>query len=98
VSKTNLPNAPAAPLDRINRERERINALHDAIAIIAVELCWNGGVALETIVRRLREEAEKATTEYPPDGRGMMHPWPAELVLLCETIERFARKPPPSGG
>jgi hypothetical protein len=80
--------------DRVARERERINALHDAIAIVVAELSRNDNALGDAIVGRLRDEENKMMTEYPPDDRGMKHPWPAELSLLCETIERFARERP----
>jgi hypothetical protein len=80
--------------DRIARERERINALHDAIAILAAELCRNDEALHNAMIDRLHHETNKAKIAYPPDDRGVQHPWPVELATLCETIERFARKPP----
>jgi hypothetical protein len=85
------------PLDRIARERDRINALHDAIAIIVAEIGKKDSALGDSIVHRLRAEEQKMTTEYPPDERGMNHPWPVELSLLCESIRRFVRKPPATG-
>jgi hypothetical protein len=81
----------AAP-PQIFRERERINALHDAIAIIAAELGSNDNATKEAIVARLRAEESKMTIEDRSDERGLKHPWPAELSSLCESIEYFARK------
>jgi hypothetical protein len=78
--------------DRIARERERVNALHDAIAILTAELCRNEDSLREAVIGRLQDEASKARVAYPPDDRDMQHPWPVELDTLCETIERFARK------
>jgi hypothetical protein len=84
-------------LDRIARERDRINALHDAIAIIVAEIGQKDSALGESIVRRLRAEEQKMTAEYPPDERGMKHPWPVELSSLCESIRRFVRKPSATG-
>jgi hypothetical protein len=80
-------------LDRIARERDRINALHDAIAIIVAEIGLKDPALGDSIVHRLRVEEQKMTTEYPPDERGMKHPWPVELSSLCESIRRFVRRP-----
>jgi hypothetical protein len=85
------PRDRAAP-PQIFRERERINALHDAIAIIAAELGSNDNATKEAIVARLRAEENKMTIEHRSDERGLKHPWPAELSSLCESIEYFARK------
>jgi hypothetical protein len=74
-----------------------LNALHDAIAILTAELCRNEDSLREAVIGRLQEEASKARVAYPPDDRGMQHPWPVELGTLCETIERFALKPPLPG-
>jgi hypothetical protein len=85
------PRDCAAP-PQLFRERERINALHDAIAIVVAELGSNGNATKEAIVARLRAEENKMTIEYPSDERGLKHPWPTELSSLCESIEHFARK------
>ena len=84
-------------LDRIARERERINALRDAIAIIVAEIGQKDPALGDLIVHRLRAEEHKMTTEYPPDERGMKHPWPVELSSLCESIRRFVLKPSAMG-
>jgi hypothetical protein len=86
-----IPPGPAVS-QQIFRERERINALHDAIAIIVAELGSNDNATKEAIVARLRADENKMTIEYPSDERGLKHPWPAELSSLCESIEHFARK------
>jgi hypothetical protein len=80
--------------DRIARERERINALHDVIGILAAELCPYDGSLRDAVIDRLQDEGRKARIAYPADDRGVQHPWPAELATLWETIKRFARKPP----
>jgi hypothetical protein len=80
--------------DRIDRERERINALHDAIAIIVAEIGQKDFALRDSIVRRLRAEEQKMTAEYPPDERGMKHPWPVELSSLCDSIQHFGRDSP----
>ena len=41
-------------LDHIARERDRINALHDAIAIIVAEIGQKDFALRDSIVRRLR--------------------------------------------
>jgi hypothetical protein len=84
-------------LDPIARERERINALHEAIAIIVAEIGQKDPALGDLIVYRLRAEEHRMTTEYPPDERGMKHPWPVELSSLCESIRRFGRKPSAMG-
>jgi hypothetical protein len=83
--------------DRIARERDRINALHDAIAIIVAEIGQKDLALRDAIVRRLRAEEQKMTAEYPPDERGMQHPRPVELSSLCESIQHFGRRPASAG-
>ncbi len=34
--------------------------------------------------------------EYPPDERGMQHPWPLEFAALSDSIQRFERAPLPA--
>jgi hypothetical protein len=87
---------PMQALDHIARERDRINALHDAIAIIVAEIGQKDFALGDSIVRRLRAEEQKMTAEYPPDERGMKHPWPVELSSLCGSIQHLGRKPPPA--
>ena len=82
--------------DHIDRERERINALHDAIAIIVAEIGQKDFALRDSIVRHLREEEQKMTAQYPPDERGLKHPWPVELSSLCDSIQHLGRKPPPT--
>ncbi len=57
-------------LDRIDRERERLNALHDAIAIIVAEIGQRDLALRDAIVRQLRAAERKMNVEYPPDERG----------------------------
>jgi hypothetical protein len=79
------------PHDRITRERYRIDALHDAVAIIIAEIGQKDIALRDAIVHRFRIEEQKAEAEYPPDERGMRHALPNELSTLCESIERYAR-------
>ena len=83
-------------LDHIARERDRINALHDAIAIIVAEIGQKDVALRESIIRHLRAEEQKMTAQYPPDERGVKHPWPVELSSLCDSIQHLGRKPPPA--
>ena len=83
-------------LDRVDRERERLNALHDAIAIIVAEIGQKDLSLRDAIVRQLRAAEQKMTAEYPPDERGMKHPWPVELSSLCDSIQHLGCKPPPA--
>ena len=80
-------------LDRVARERERLNALHDAIAIVVAEIGQNDLSLRDAIVRRLRAAERNVAAENPPDERGMKHPWPVELSSLCDSIQYFERKP-----
>ena len=80
-------------LDRVGRERERLNALHDAIAIIVAEIGQRDLALRDAIVRQLRAAERKMTAEYPPDERGMQHPWPVEFAALSDSIQRFGRMP-----
>ena len=70
-------------LDRVARERERLNALHDAIAIIVAEIGQRDLAPRDAIVRQVRAAEQKMTAAYPPDQRGMKHPWSVELAALC---------------
>jgi hypothetical protein len=83
-------------LDRAGRERERLNALHDAIAIIVAAVGQKDLALRDAIVRQLRATEQKMTAEYPPDKRGMKHPWPVELAALCDSIQGFGRAPLPA--
>jgi len=80
--------------DRVARERHRIDALHDAIAILIAEISQKDRALQDSIVRRLRVEEQKMEVEYPPDERGLRHPRPTELSSLCDSIQRFGRLPP----
>ncbi len=80
--------------DRITRERHRIDALHDAIAIIIAELGQKDTALRDSILRRLRVEEQKMEVEYPPDERGLRHARPTELSSLCDSIQQFGRLPP----
>ena len=82
-------------LDRVDRERERLNALHDAIAIVVAEIGQRDLALRDAIVRRVRVAEQKMTAEYPPDERGMKHPWPVEFNALCDSIQRVGRAPLP---
>jgi hypothetical protein len=82
-------------LDRIGRERERPNALHDAIAIIVAEIGQKDLALRDAIVRQLRAAEQKMTAEYPSAERGMKHPWPVEFAALSDSIQRFGRSPLP---
>jgi len=57
-------------LDRVGRERERLNALHDAIAIIVAEIGQKDLALRDAIVRQFRAAERKMTAEYPPDEAG----------------------------
>jgi hypothetical protein len=35
------------------------------------------------------------TAEFPPDERGMKHPWAVEFAALADSIQRFGRARPP---
>ena len=80
--------------DRISRERHRIDALHDAIAIIVGQIGHKDLALRDSILRQLRAEQRKMEIEYPPDARGMEHARPLELFSLCESVQRFGRLPP----
>jgi hypothetical protein len=85
---------PIQALDQIARERDRINGLHDAIAIIVAEIGQKDFALRDSILRRLRAEEQKMTAEHPPDERGMKHPWPVELSSLCDSIQHLGCKRP----
>jgi hypothetical protein len=84
------------PLHRLTRERHRIDALHDAIAIMIAEIGLRDLALRDSIVRRLRDEEKKLAAEHPPDERGMGPPLPVELASLCDSIQLFGRSPPPA--